>query len=252
MGPDPNPLAGSLAGGDLDPGRQGVTLHALAQAHHLQSQKSSLSGVSRAGECGAYYFPSHFHFGCQTARSDSPQYQQGGRGRARILTKIAHSVAKPLEKRLDETGKSERNEKKCRMNCTKYSSKRLSLGHKRSKLGGFLEKKFSMSYFRQDPSPTSPSLGICSAYSTRVIPTLPRPWIASRIPTKLLLPRTSSMSAFILSITPKAVIGEGSPLPPSSIGVPTAQEVMSFTWALSLGLIPTTFLMQNQETSLGK
>ena len=118
---------------------------------------SSLSGVSRAGECGAYFFPSHFHFGCQTARSDSPQYQQGGRGRARILTKIAHSVAKPLEKRLDETGKSERNEKKCRMNCTKYSSKRLSLGHKRSKLDGFLEKKFSMSYFRQDPSPTSGS-----------------------------------------------------------------------------------------------
>src|SRR6266480_3914494 len=42
----------------------------------------------------------------------------------------------------------------------------------------------------------SSSLGICSAYSTRLIPTLPRPWIATRILTKLLLPRTSSASTF--------------------------------------------------------
>jgi hypothetical protein len=41
------------------------------------------------------------------------------------------------------------------MNCTKYTLERLLLGLKRSKFGKLLEKKFAMSYFRQDPSPTS-------------------------------------------------------------------------------------------------
>ncbi len=40
------------------------------------------------------------------------------------------------------------------MNYTKYTPERLLLGLKRSKGGKLLEKKFAMSYFRQDPSPT--------------------------------------------------------------------------------------------------
>ena len=41
------------------------------------------------------------------------------------------------------------------MNYTKYTPERLLLGLKRSKGGKLLEKKFAMSYFRQDPSLTS-------------------------------------------------------------------------------------------------
>jgi len=41
------------------------------------------------------------------------------------------------------------------MNCTKYTLERLSLALKRFKPGKFLETKFAMSYFRQDPSLTS-------------------------------------------------------------------------------------------------
>ncbi len=48
--------------------------------------------------------------------------------------------------------KSEWNENKCCMNCTKYTLERLSLALKRFKPGKFLETKFAMSYFRQDPS----------------------------------------------------------------------------------------------------
>ncbi len=41
------------------------------------------------------------------------------------------------------------------MNYTKYTLERLLLGLKRSRQGKLLEKKFAMSYFRQDPSLTS-------------------------------------------------------------------------------------------------
>ena len=75
-----------------------------------------------------------------------------GPGKARILTKIAHSIGKPLLKRLHEAGKNERNGNKRCMNYTKYTLERLLLGLKRSKLGKWWEKKFAMSYFRQDPS----------------------------------------------------------------------------------------------------
>jgi len=79
------------------------------------------------------------------------------RGKARILTKIAHSLVKPLLKGLHEVRKNERNGDKCCMNYIKYILERLLLGFKRSKLGKLLEKKFAMSYFRQDPSLTSSS-----------------------------------------------------------------------------------------------
>ena len=43
------------------------------------------------------------------------------------------------------------------MNCAKYTLKRLSPELKHSKSGKLLETTFAMSYFRQDPSPTSMS-----------------------------------------------------------------------------------------------
>jgi hypothetical protein len=43
------------------------------------------------------------------------------RGKARILTKIAHSIVKPLLKWLHEAGKNKRNGDKCCMNYTKYT-----------------------------------------------------------------------------------------------------------------------------------
>src|SRR6266566_2535338 len=50
------------------------------------------------------------------------------RGRTRILTKIAHSIVKPLYERLYKEGKNECNGEKCCTNCAKYTLERLFTG----------------------------------------------------------------------------------------------------------------------------
>ena len=62
-------------------------------------------------------------------------------GRARILTKIAHSIEKQLLKLLHEAGKNELNGDKCCMNYTKYTLERLLPGLRHSRPSKLLEKK---------------------------------------------------------------------------------------------------------------
>ncbi len=51
---DPDALAGSVAHGYFDPGRQSAAIDALAETDDLQQKKSSLSGVLRAGDGRAH------------------------------------------------------------------------------------------------------------------------------------------------------------------------------------------------------
>jgi len=88
------------------------------------------------------------------------------RGRARILTKRAHSVVKPLLKLFHEAGKSEWNDNEYCMNCSKYTLNGLLFGLKCSKTNSFLEEKFAMSSFRQDPSPTLDFLDLPSVQAS--------------------------------------------------------------------------------------
>src|SRR5207248_7034675 len=58
----PDPLAGSLAGGAVHPGRKSVAVDALAQIDHPQSQKSPLSGILHAWMREPYCLFTHSPF----------------------------------------------------------------------------------------------------------------------------------------------------------------------------------------------